>query len=181
MRTVWLPRWCSGIESACQHRRFRRYLVHLWVRKIPWGRKWQPILIFVPGKFHGQKSLAGYSPWGYKESDTTEWLSLSVLLYSVWVFFSSPKFPLESQGLTWASWQPLAERSCTFGLSLSHSNWNKDTGLSAQRWHTPPRLQRKKTSSWTWCEQLSLHTRTRSIYHSVFEIFRDNESWAQSQ
>ena len=57
-----------------------------WVRKIPWRRKWQPTP--VPGKFHGWRSLVGYSPWGRKESDTTEQLhfhfSLSVcqILYS---------------------------------------------------------------------------------------------------
>ena len=42
-----------------------------WVGKIPWRRKWQPIPVFLPGKFHGRRSLAGYSPWGRKESDTT--------------------------------------------------------------------------------------------------------------
>ena len=35
-----------------------------WVRKIPWSRKWQPTSVFMPGKFHGQRSLVGYSPWG---------------------------------------------------------------------------------------------------------------------
>ena len=34
---------------------------------------WQPTPIFLPGKFHGQRSLAGYSPQGCKESDTTKW------------------------------------------------------------------------------------------------------------
>ena len=34
-------------------------------------RKWQPTAVFLPGKFHGQKILAGYSPWGHKESDMT--------------------------------------------------------------------------------------------------------------
>ena len=43
-----------------------------WVGKIPWSRKWHPTPVFLSGKFHGQKSLAGYSPWGYKEPDTTE-------------------------------------------------------------------------------------------------------------
>ena len=38
-------------------------------------RKWQPIPVFLLGKFQGQRSLAGYSPWGHKESDTTERLS----------------------------------------------------------------------------------------------------------
>ena len=36
------------------------------VRKIPWRRKWQPTLAFLPGKSHGQRSLAGYSPQGHK-------------------------------------------------------------------------------------------------------------------
>ena len=43
-----------------------------WVWKIPWRRKWQLTPIFLPGKFHEQRSLAGYSPWGGKESDETE-------------------------------------------------------------------------------------------------------------
>ena len=47
-----------------------------WVRKIPCGRKWQPTPVFLPGKSHGQRSPAGYSPWGHKESDTTEHLSV---------------------------------------------------------------------------------------------------------
>ena len=45
------------------------------VRKIPWRRKWQPTPAFLPGKSHGQRSLAGYSPWARKQSDTTERLS----------------------------------------------------------------------------------------------------------
>ena len=43
--------------------------------KIPWRRKWQHTPVFLTGKFHGQRSLVGYSPWGRKESDTTEQLS----------------------------------------------------------------------------------------------------------
>ena len=41
---------------------------------VPWRRKWQPTPVFLPGEFHGQRSLAGYSPWGHKESDTIEGL-----------------------------------------------------------------------------------------------------------
>ena len=40
-----------------------------------WNKKWQPTPVVLPGESHGQKSLAGYSPWGFKESDTTEQLS----------------------------------------------------------------------------------------------------------
>jgi len=42
------------------------------VRKIPWGKEWLPTPVFLPGEFHGQRSLEGYSPWGCKESDTTK-------------------------------------------------------------------------------------------------------------
>ena len=42
------------------------------------SRKWQPTPVFLPGKSHGQRSLAGYSPWGHKESDMTQWLSAHV-------------------------------------------------------------------------------------------------------
>ena len=37
----------------------------------PWRREWQPIPVFLPVEFHGQRSLVGYSPWGCKESDMT--------------------------------------------------------------------------------------------------------------
>ena len=46
-----------------------------WVRNIPWGRKWQPTPVFLPGEFHGQRSLVGYSLQGHEELDTTERLS----------------------------------------------------------------------------------------------------------
>ena len=59
----------SGKETSCQ---CRRNEFHPWVRKIPWRRKWQPSAVFLPGESHGQRNLAGYSPQGLKESDTTE-------------------------------------------------------------------------------------------------------------
>ena len=43
----------------------------------PWRKAWQPTSVFLPGEFHGQRSLVGYSPWGHRESDMTEHLSLS--------------------------------------------------------------------------------------------------------
>jgi len=44
-------------ESGCQ---FRRLRFNPWVGKIPWSRKWQPTPIFLPGKFHGLRNVAGY-------------------------------------------------------------------------------------------------------------------------
>ena len=55
------PWWLSGKESSCQ---CRRRGFNPWIGRIPWRRKWQPTPVFLPGKSHGQRSLAGYSPWG---------------------------------------------------------------------------------------------------------------------
>ena len=64
--------WLKKEKSACQCRRQKRLGFNLWVGKIPWSRKWQPTPVSLPGESHGQRSLAGYSPWGHKESDVTE-------------------------------------------------------------------------------------------------------------
>ena len=47
-----------------------------WVGRIPWSGKWHSTPVFLPGESHGQGSLVGHSPWGLKESDMTEWLSI---------------------------------------------------------------------------------------------------------
>ena len=56
-------------EPTCQCRRGKRRGFDPWVRRIPWRTKWLPTPAFLPGKFHGQRSLAGYGPWGHKQSD----------------------------------------------------------------------------------------------------------------
>ena len=47
-------------------RRYKRHLFDPWVGKIPWRRAWQLTPVFLPGEFHGQRSLAGYGSWGRK-------------------------------------------------------------------------------------------------------------------
>ena len=71
-------------EPACQCGRRKRYGFDPWVRKVLWRRKWQPPTVFLPGKFHGQRS-----PWGHKESGTHHdssifnfWRYLYTVLYS---------------------------------------------------------------------------------------------------
>ena len=59
----------TGKESTCQSWRCE---FDPWIRKITWRRKWQPTLVILPGKSHGQQSQVGYSPCGRKESDRTE-------------------------------------------------------------------------------------------------------------
>ena len=63
------PWWLSRWRILLQRRRPKRCRFNSWVGKIPGRRKWQPTPVFLPGKFHGQRSLVGYSPWGCKESD----------------------------------------------------------------------------------------------------------------
>ena len=66
---VWtehIPGGSEGKESASSPG------FDLWVRKMPWRRKWQPTPVFLPGEFRGQRSLAGYSPLAHKESDMIE-------------------------------------------------------------------------------------------------------------
>jgi len=53
----------SVVKTACQ---CWRLSLDSWVGKIPWRRKWQLIPVFLPGKSHGQRSLAGYNPSGFK-------------------------------------------------------------------------------------------------------------------
>ena len=49
-----------------------------WIEKIPWRRQWQPTPVLLPGEFHEQRSLAGYSPWDRIELDMNERLTLSL-------------------------------------------------------------------------------------------------------
>ena len=75
-----LPWWLSGKDPTCQ---CRRCGFDPWFGRSPgegnsnplqysWRRKWQPILVLLPWKSHGQRSLVGYTSWGRRESDMTE-------------------------------------------------------------------------------------------------------------
>ena len=75
IKPFWIPGVPSGKESACQCWKRKRRGFDPWVGKIPGSRERQPTPVFLPGKFHRQRSLVGDSPWVHKESDMTEWLS----------------------------------------------------------------------------------------------------------
>ena len=64
--------WACSKEPAYQCRRCKRRGFDPWVRAIPCRNTWQPTAVFLPVESHGQRNLVGYSPWGRKESDTTE-------------------------------------------------------------------------------------------------------------
>ena len=71
----------SGLENSmdCIVHRVTKNRTWLSDSLLPsWRREWQPTPVFVPGEFHAQSSLVGYSPLGHRESDTTEWLTQSL-------------------------------------------------------------------------------------------------------
>ena len=98
--SVMLPWWLRGWRICLQCWTCRRHRFNLWVRKIPWRKKWQLTAVFLPGKSHGRRSLAGYSPWGHKGLDTTEWLSMHTPLNKESPIFSLCKeiLPMPSLG-----------------------------------------------------------------------------------
>ena len=59
------PTKCPCWHSVKNLLQSRRHGFHPWVQKIPWKRKQQPTSVFLPGKFHGQRRLVGYSPAGH--------------------------------------------------------------------------------------------------------------------
>ena len=63
-----MPGGSDGKESACN----AETLVQSLGWEYPLEREWLPTPVFLPGESHGQRSQAGYSPWGCKESDTTK-------------------------------------------------------------------------------------------------------------
>ena len=69
-----ISKWVAQLVKnlPANAKRCKRHGFDPCVGKISWNRKWQPTPVFLPGKSHGQRSLAGYSPWGCKESDRTE-------------------------------------------------------------------------------------------------------------
>ena len=69
---TYFPGGASGKEPSYQYRIHKRHGFNAWVSNILWRRSWQSTPVFLAGESHGQRSLAGYSPQGHKESDVTE-------------------------------------------------------------------------------------------------------------
>ena len=86
--TVYGP-WASQVSPCHRIHLPMQKTQETWVRKIRWSRKWLPAPVFLPGKFQGQRNRVGYSPWGRKKSDTTEWLSTHMVLWGKILRFSN--------------------------------------------------------------------------------------------
>ena len=86
---TWLSDWievCNGKESTCQSRRCSWHGFNSWIRNTLCSRKWQPISVFLPGKFHRQRIPVDYCPWGHNESDTAELLSVHMNRSSINIY-----------------------------------------------------------------------------------------------
>ena len=92
------PGGARGRESTCQGRRQKRCGFHPWDGNIPWRRAQQPTPVFLPEESQGQRHLAGYSPWGRKELDTTEHTGMWTLQMLV-KRYSSTSWPRCSTGM----------------------------------------------------------------------------------
>ena len=118
---IWLPWWLSNKEYCCQCKRCIRHRFSLWVGKIPWRRKWQPTPVSFSGKFHGQRSPVGYSPWGHKESNMTEHMYFWYSLLNTALFLL---VVLESSAVSSLGLSPFPKNTCSdiwfcFLLSLA--------------------------------------------------------------
>ena len=109
------PGATSGDEHTYQCRRHKRPRLNPWVGKIPWRRARQSTAVFLPGESRGQRSLAGYSPWGCKESDTTEVTEQE--------HTHGKRIPLELADLFWVM-RPVQSQSLrTILRPCSHGLW----------------------------------------------------------
>ena len=142
------PRVCSDSCSlSCLH----EILTDLCLEYLVWGlqvivscisglRAWQPTSVFLSGESHGQRSLAGYSPWGCRESDTTKWLTLTqawatsraLLTPMVMCQPLSPRIQLS----TWKSTRPCTLAPVHSLLCSFPRVWSERLACQPQRWIT---------------------------------------------
>ena len=116
------PRWLRGKQTTCQCRRLR---LDPWIEKIPWKREWQPTPIFLPEKFHGQRSLAGLPSMGSQTSQT----QLNNLTATTTNLYKTCRLLLWTQGLSLNPRRPdVSSRLSSGCLSLSfHGSLSVDT------------------------------------------------------
>ena len=112
--------WCLRWQSVCLQ--CGRPGFNPWVGKIPWERKWQPTPVLLPGKSRGRRILEGYSPWGCKESDMTEWLHFHFLqcLYFSFTYFTLYGTLSRTPGLSSSLYEATRSGFHCLSYSLTH-------------------------------------------------------------
>ena len=165
------PGGAVGEESACQCRRHKRRGFDPRVGKIPWRRKWQPTAVFLPGAFYEQRSLAGYSPRGCKDSDMTDCTHIHILkegghsglgCLGRWLF----SCPCSPSGTTNTAHHTCSKKlkvsSSTYSLMLNHRGrmgwawrWSTSSNVlhsfeeSARPWNPcPDQSEKNGNSGW---------------------------------
>ena len=133
-----LPRWLSGKEFACQRRRCR---FDPRAEMIPWRGKWQPAVVYLPGKSYEQRSLAGCSPWGRKELETTGLTRTYQSPKRAW-----PSVLLAGASLERISWWRVPQRLPAFGVTLTGSQLTKEVKFS----------EAQLLCYWTGCRHMDL-------------------------
>ena len=115
--------FCPGLTGASLVAQMVKCLPAMqetWVwflgREDPWRRKWQSIPALLPGKSHGQRSLIGYSPWGHKESDTTERLHFHFHLGGSLIFSAKTE-------KSWANWDELDTQVSAYSICSINASW----------------------------------------------------------
>ena len=106
----WLPWWLRGKESACNAGELG---LIPGLGRSPRGGHGNPLQYSSPDNPHGQRILAGYSPWGRKESDTTEWLStqhiafhsVNILLFTIFSNSNSGRYNIVTREWVWYVWR----------------------------------------------------------------------------
>ena len=120
MFIIWsFPGGTSGKESTCQ---CKRQGFDSWVEEIPWKRKWQTTSVFLPGKFHGQRRLVGYSPWGHQAFDMSEQLSTHVHYLSNKYNLKSKYFLVRTSCIILILYEAV-KNSCHFCRCFARKYW----------------------------------------------------------
>ena len=104
----------------------------------PWRRKWQYTPLFLSGKFHGQKSLVGYNPWGGKITSwfTCDWISLLTNTFAFFFFFLTHSLLFEVQCILTAELFKILRNDSARSISANLENSSVSTGLGKISFHS---------------------------------------------
>ena len=146
-----------------------RHRLHPWVRKVPWRRKWQPTPVFLPGKSHAQRSLAGYSAQGCRVRH--DWAPIHVTrcmlcmrVYPEVLSNLIKELLLLSPLCRWESWSP--KRLSNLFKIMQLVRWrSRDWKSSWLGWESGCSVVFSVASS--WCEMLEQHLITRNHHYTV--------------